>query len=93
MLYRDTKCSKIRSGFDENVPDTSFLSRQQTCTSRKDENDTLQRFKILAIILSLTFIPLFILSSLPFTEYNQDYCRRKILIQRYEKQMVGVQLT
>ena len=37
----------VRSGFDENGSDASYISRHQMCTSRKDENDLLQRFILL----------------------------------------------
>ena len=36
--------SDVRSGFDEKGSDGSYLSKQQTCTSRKDENDIVERF-------------------------------------------------
>ena len=83
--------SNVRSGFDEKGSDGSYLSKQQTCTSRKDENDIVERFFSCEELLYFDSSHVCVnFSSLPLVDYNQAYCRRKMLVQQYEKMQVDM---
>lgn len=81
-------CHSCRTGFDEKGSDGPYLSKQQKCTGRRDEKDIVERFFPWKIsYFSLAFVCIHC-SSLPLVEYNQAFCRRKMLVQQFEKMQV-----